>query len=127
VDAIFPVGRIPSHRRVVPYPSVLPVRDRFKREEVVRRFQFSDRGGDDSDIHGRTVQVLPAFAATASVGNCRRQRPAERLNIAQVDLSAAVNTSLPSTDRAVSRVSELGIRRFLPSNAQWFHRFRDRW
>jgi hypothetical protein len=74
---------------------VLPARDRSKREEVVQSFQFSDRGGDDTHIHGHTVQVLhtadvddqPVFAATANAGNCRRQRPVELLNIAQVESS----------------------------------------
>jgi ferredoxin len=74
---------------------VLPARGRSKREELVQRFQLSDRGGDDTHIYGHTVQILPtaevadhpAFAATANAGNCHRQCPVELLTIAQVDFS----------------------------------------
>jgi hypothetical protein len=95
VDPIFLVGRTPPHLPRCAYPSVLPARDRSKREAVVQSFQVSDRGGDGTDIHCRSAQILhtaevddqTAFAATASIGNCGRQRPTERLNIAQTDLS----------------------------------------
>jgi hypothetical protein len=94
VDPIFPVDRIPPHRRVVLIPSVLPVRDRSKREEVVQRCQFSDRGEDDTHIHGHTVRVLHTAEVDDQPSRRHRRRrqlpssaPLEPLNIAQHETS----------------------------------------
>jgi hypothetical protein len=74
-------------------------------------------GADEQGVNGGAVQVLHSAevdgkrsAAARSLGGGGVEGLVEGVDVAQIDFPAAISVSSPSLQRAMSKVSDVGIR-----------------